>query len=109
MSNAFSDRLYFLYWGLDGSIETRAVGLPSPMLPAADTETCSPQEWVIYVRLMREWCKNNAPMISVTPRASLLGIKALKIGESPMNIANALIFKGADPELKAKALRNIKW
>lgn len=109
MSNAFADRLYFMHWPLDPTIETRAVGLPVPKLPEDDTETCDPQTWVIFVQCLRDWAKNHAPTLQVTPRASLLGIKALKLGESPTQVADALIFRGCDDELRAKALRNVRW
>jgi hypothetical protein len=109
MSQAFMDRLYFMYWPLDASIETRAVGLKPPRLPAPDTEKCEPQTWVVFVQLLREWAKTNAPTLSITPRASLLGIKALALGESPSNVADALIFRGCDSELRDKALRNVSW
>lgn len=109
MSGAFADRLYFMYWPLDPSIEARVGNLKMPKLPAPDTETCSQQDWVVFVQLLREWAKTNAPTLSVTPRASILGIRALQLGESPSEIADALIFRGCDSELRAKALRNVCW
>lgn len=109
MSNAFADRLYFLHWPLDPSIECRAVGLPTPPLPQQSTETCEPKDWVTFVQLLREWASTNAPRLSITPRASLLGIQALAAGESPEDVADGLIFRGCDPDLRDKALRNVRW
>lgn len=109
MSNAFADRLYFLHWPLDPSIECRAVGLPTPPLPKQSDETCDAKDWVTFVQLLREWASTNAPRLSITPRASLLGIKALAAGESPEDVADGLIFRGCDKDLRDKALRNIHW
>jgi hypothetical protein len=40
----------------------------------------------------------------VTPRASLAGLKALAIGETPREVADGLVFRGADEALTRKAL-----
>lgn len=109
MSNAFADRLYFLYWPLDPAIECRAVGLTPPPVKKEKKESCSPEAWVTFVRSIREWAEDNAPTLSITPRASLLGIRALAAGESPEQVADGLIFRGCDKDLKSKALRNVKW
>jgi hypothetical protein len=109
MSNAFADRLYFMYWPLDPSIECRAVGLVPPKAPNESKETCDPKDWVTFVQMLRAWAEDNAPTLSITPRASLLGIQALAVGESPNDVADALIFRGCDKDLKAKALRAVRW
>lgn len=109
MSNAFADRLYFLYWPLDPHIECGFVGLESPPVPEDDVEQCSPAAWVTFVRAMREWAETSAPNLSITPRASLLGVKALAAGESPSQVADGLIFRGCDEDLRKKALSNVHW
>lgn len=109
MSSAFADRLYFMYWPLDPQIECRVVGIPCPPVAEEKFDQCDPVAWVKFVRGLREWAANNAPGLSITPRASLLGIKALAAGESPDAVADGLIFRGCDSDLRKKALRNVHW
>lgn len=109
MSAAFADRLYFVYWPLDPAIECRAVGLPAPALPQEKRSTCGPQQWVKFVQALRSWASENAPTLQVTPRASLAGVQALALGESAENVAEGLIFRGCDAELKTKALNAVRW
>lgn len=40
----------------------------------------------------------------VTPRATLLGITALALGETPAEVAHGLVFRGADDALVSKVL-----
>jgi len=104
MSQAFADRLYFLYWPLDAAIECRAAGLEIPAAPSRRETTCSPQDWGMWVRNLRAWAADNAKTLMVTPRATLAGIQALAIGETPAEVADGLVFRGADRDLKAKCL-----
>ncbi len=104
MSAAFADRLYFIHWPLDPAIECRAAGLPCPDAPERDESTCTIAQWVQWVQAVRAWAESNAPTLMVTPRASLLGKVALALGESPSEIADGLVFRGADKALVAKVL-----
>jgi len=108
MSAAFADRLYFMHWPLDPAIECRAGGLPIPPRSEAKATTCDPATWVTFVRKLREWASVNMPTLMVTPRASLTGLQALALGESPLDVAHGLIFRGADSEMVAKALNAVK-
>lgn len=110
MSAAFADRLYFVHWPLDEQAErawsgvggkAKAIKCPVPREIAADA-------WVDFVQRLREWCTTNAPTIMITPRASIVGLKALAAGESPEQVADGLIFRGADSELRSKALNAVK-
>jgi len=107
-SAAFIDRLYFIYWPIDPAIECRAGGLPIPLRPEPIAKTCNPSEWVTFVRKLREWASSNMPTLMVTPRASLTGLQALALGESPLDVAHGLIFRGADSEMVSKALNAVK-
>lgn len=110
MSNAFMDRLYFLYWPLDPAIECRAVGLPTPPVKEeGEHKEVTPAAWVTFVRNLRDWASANAPTLTITPRASLLGVRALAAGESPAQVADGLIFRGCDDDLKRKALHNVTF
>jgi hypothetical protein len=40
----------------------------------------------------------------VTPRASITGIQALAVGETPLEVAHGLVFRGADKPLVDKVL-----
>jgi energy-coupling factor transporter ATP-binding protein EcfA2 len=104
MSAAFADRLYFLYWPIDPSIECRAAGLTPPKAEPRYETTASAQLWVSFVQSLRAWATVNAPTLMITPRASLAGLKALAAGETPAEVADGLIFRGCDAELKRKAL-----
>lgn len=104
MSAAFADRLYFIHWPLDPAIECRAVGLTPPKPPAQPVGKISPQAWTTFVQDLRSWSVVNCPTLMITPRASLLGTKALALGEAPEHVADALIFRGADAEIRRKAL-----
>jgi hypothetical protein len=108
MSAAFADRLYFIYWPLDAAIECRAAGLAIPARQEPEVKTCNPQAWVTFVRKLREWGAVNMPTLMITPRASLTGIQALALGESPLDVAHGLIFRGADSEMVAKALNAVR-
>lgn len=108
MSAAFMDRLYFMYWPLDPAIECRAAGLPIPHKDKPSQTTVTGQAWVKWVQQIREWCKENMPTLQVTPRASLIGLKALELGESALDVAHALVFRGADSEMVNKALSAVR-
>lgn len=108
MSAAFMDRLYFVHWPIDPAIECRAGGLPIPARQGPSYEPIEPSKWVSWVQRLRSWAVDNAPTLMVTPRASLAGLKALAIGESPMDVADALVFRGADSELRSKALNAVR-
>lgn len=104
-SAAFMDRLYFVHWPLDPAIEARAAEMAEPLRPAErKIEELSPKRWVEFVQRVREYAKVNVPTLMVTPRASLVGLEALSLGEHPMDVADALIFRGADAEIKSKVL-----
>lgn len=51
-----------------------------------------------------DWTKTNMPTLHITPRASIEGQKALLLGESPAEVADGLVFRGCDSEMRAKAL-----
>jgi len=108
MSAAFADRLYFIHWPLDPAIECRAAGLPIPARSELTSATVTPQEWVAWVRKVREWAKVEMPTLQVTPRASLIGLQALALGEHPQDVADALVFRGADDEMRGKALKAVR-
>lgn len=101
-SEAFKDRLYFMYWPLDPAIECKAAGLPCPPAPERAETTCSPAEWVTWVQAVRAM---HIPEIDPGQRASLEGIRALSIGENPEEVAHALVFRGADQPMIDKVLR----
>lgn len=107
MSAAFMDRLYFVYWPIDPAIECRVAGLPIPAPPQRNVRTCTPQAWGKWVMDVREYCKDNAPTVMVTPRATILGIKAMECGEGLEEIADGLVFRGADPELRNRILSGV--
>lgn len=104
MSAAFADRLYFIHWPLDPAIECRLAGLPIPARPEVASKKIDKQTWVTFVQRIREWSLTNAPTLMVTPRASIVGLTALSLGESPEQVADGLIFRGADKDLRDKAL-----
>lgn len=108
MSAAFADRLYFMHWPLDAAIECRIGGLPIPSMPNKPVRKVSTSDWVQWVRNVRVYCDANAPTVQVTPRASITGIKALALGEAPEDVADALVFRGCDAELRTKILHNVR-
>jgi len=108
MSGAFRDRMYFIHWPIDPSIECRAAGLAEVPAPTREVKTCTPAKWVTWVMKMRAWTVANAPTIVVTPRASLDGIKALAAGETPEEVAHGLVFRGADSAMVDKALAAVR-
>jgi hypothetical protein len=103
-SFAYMDRLYFLHWELDQNIERRACGRPPVKRQARKVETCSAASWGAWVEEVREWTRVNTPTIQVTPRATFAGLKALSAGETPLEVAHGLIFRGADSALTGKIL-----
>jgi MoxR-like ATPase len=112
MSAAFKDRLYFMLWPVDEQAERAWAGVGGKAkrqieaLPEAREITAV--AWVDYVQAMREWARTNAPTLQITPRASKVGLKALACGETPAQVADGLIFRGADAELRTKALNAVR-
>src|SRR6185503_5080717 len=104
MSEAFKDRLYFVEWPLDPNIERRATGRPLVKVPEREVFTCSVSQWGEWVENTRAYCKANAPEIKVSPRATFQGKLALSIGETPLEAAHGLVFRGADSALTGKVL-----
>ena len=68
-----------------------------------------PKDWVKYVQELRKWAASNAPTLMITPRASLAGVRALACGETPDEVADGLIFRGADEEIRRKAMNAVRW
>lgn len=103
---AFMDRLYFMHWPQDPAIECRAAGLPCPKVPERALATCTPGEWVRWLQAVRAFTEKNAPTLSrfTGQRAALEGLRLLALGETPAEVADGLVFKGADPVLVAKVL-----
>lgn len=110
MSAAFADRLYFVHWPLDEQSERAWAGVTGKGKSIAQTapRSVSKQAWVDFVQKLREWATTNAPTLMITPRASLTGLVALECGESPEQVADGLIFRGADDEIVRKALAAVK-
>jgi hypothetical protein len=108
MSGAFKDRLYFMHWPLDPAIEMREggrkVARPEPRTP----RPIDAGAWVNFVTDVREWAERNAPTLHVTPRASIVGKIALAAGEAVEDVADGLIFRGCDAELRSKVLANVR-
>jgi MoxR-like ATPase len=103
-SFAYMDRLYFVHFEIDPNIERRACGRPLVKRPARKAETCSAANWGAWVEEVRAWTKENTPTIQVTPRATFSGLKALAAGETPLEAAHGLVFRGADSALVDKIL-----
>jgi MoxR-like ATPase len=107
MAGAFKDRLYFMYWPLDKNIERRACGRSLVKVPArkGSVRDVSPEAWGRWIEEIRDWTEKNCPaQIHVSTRAVIEGLKALAAGETPEEVADGLIFKGADDSMVAKAL-----
>lgn len=96
--SAFSERFTFLEWDYDTDLERKVT---FQINPKADT-------WLAWVWKAREFCKKNFPKILISPRAAFKGAEYLKDGKiTPAEIAEALIFKGADGETVKKVLAAI--
>lgn len=96
--SAFSERFTFLEWDYDTDLERKVTFLINPN---ADT-------WLAWVWKAREFCKKNFPKIMISPRASFKGAEYLKDGKiTPAEIAEGLIFKGADKDTVTKILHNV--
>lgn len=111
MSAAFADRLYFVHWPLDEQGERMWSGVGGKaknQIPSTTGRQINGSAWVDFVQNLREWAKANAPTLMITPRASITGLKALACGESPEQVADGLIFRGADSELRSKALAAVR-
>lgn len=113
MSAAFKDRLYFVHVPLDENIERRAVGLPEQARKVRQEPTTDAKAWVEWVTKVRAWIDANQATLAgdrsytpvvVSPRASLDGIRALAAGETYREVADGLVFRGADSVLTNKIL-----
>ena len=64
----------------------------------------SPEAWGRWIEEIRDWTERTAAQIHVSTRAVVEGLKALAAGETPEEVADGLVFKGADDAMVAKAL-----
>lgn len=103
---AFAERFIYMNWEYDEVME-RQVAL------AINSDAV---EWVDFIQSLRKYCKETHPEIIVTPRATFHGASFLLDGVlDTKEIAEAVIFKGLDPDtvkavLKAVNLpKNKKW
>ena len=105
-SAAFTDRLYYIFWPLDPNIERRATGRPAVKAPGRTgaVREITPAAWGRWVEEVRAWADKAAPTLQVTPRATIIGLKALAAGETPEEVAHGLVFRGADAAMVSKAL-----
>lgn len=110
MSHALKDRLYFIFWPTDRNIMYRSLGMKK-VYPAPDRveETVAPDAWGDYVDRMMDWAAVNAPTLSIGPRAGILGAQMLEAGETPDEVADGLIFRGVDAEIRRKAMNSVRW
>lgn len=106
-SGAFMDRLYFMYWPLDRSIMRSYANLPRQAAPRREYWKVSPESWERWIEGVMDYCERAVPTLAVTPRAAIVGIKALSLGESPEEVADALVFRGADSDMRSKVLSNV--
>lgn len=107
-SAAFVDRLYFMYWPIDPTIECRAMGMVAPRIETAPHRTCTPQVWGTFVQNLRRWASVSMPTLMVTPRATFEGARAMQLGESVDQVMDGLIFRGCDQEMRNKALQSVR-
>jgi dynein-related subfamily AAA family protein len=92
---AFADRFTYLNWEVDTKLERK---LANAVNENAD-------KWVDWIQAVRKYCAASYPMIQVTPRATIKGAKYLKHTDHPIEeIAEALIFKGADNDTKVRIM-----
>ncbi len=84
---AFADRFTFINWDYDHKLErTIALSLNEKA-----------ESWLAFVWSVRDYCRTNAPMVLVTPRATFKGARYLKDGLlSFKQIVNGTIFKGLE-------------
>lgn len=104
------DRFYFLLWGYDAELEMALCGdatgynaraidtlVPVEMTPARGADWCG--------RVQRLRNAAQGERIIISPRASLMGLKALAAGLSPAQVENALVWKGLAADKRAKIER----
>lgn len=96
MSEAFKDRLYFVHWPIDANIENRACGLPFEPTPERKVWTCTVAQWGTWVKKCRAYCAVNFPTLYVGSRATHTGLLALACGETPLEVAHGVVFRGLD-------------
>jgi cobaltochelatase CobS len=84
------DRFYFIPWNYDEKLE-RAI--------------CPNVEWVERVQKYRRGADKIKARVVISPRASIMGAKALAAGDTVAQAEEALIWKGMDSELKSRILQ----
>lgn len=92
---AFSERFTFIEWDYDLNLEE------------AITLSINPKagSWLKWVRAVRTYAKQNHPKLIVSPRASFRGAEYLNdSGWKPVDIAEAVLFKGIDKDTKSAIL-----
>lgn len=93
---AFLERFSFLGWGYDLAMEKSVALNINPKNGPA---------WLAFVRAVRTYCADNGIRLWASPRASFKGCNMLRdSGWSPEDIADAVLFKGIDPDTRARVL-----
>lgn len=95
---AFLDRFAQLVWGYDENLERRIA--PSSSFTA---------EWVTLVQTCRANAKRHGLRVTISPRATIAGIKLLKEGLSQAATIKACIKKGMNDEQLKLVTENVRW
>lgn len=107
-SAAFIDRLYFLYWPRDRNLMRSHAGMPNePRAERPKPRKIENSAWERWCEKAEDWCEQNAPQMKITSRAYWTGVKALACGETPYEVADGMVFRGCDDDLRSKLLNAV--
>jgi hypothetical protein len=86
LDGSVRDRFHFVQWDTDKTLEHQL----------ASAHFAKSSAWVNWIQSVRAIVKRDHPKVTCTQRASIEGAQLLALGMKPANIAEMLVFRGAD-------------
>jgi cobaltochelatase CobS len=108
MDAALLDRFYFMGWDYDHALELALCGETGPY---NDRHVIKPVPRAITAAMSSDWCNRVQRLrgaiqpgdrLIISPRASLMGIKALSAGLNNQQVENALVWKGCKADVRRR-------
>lgn len=103
------DRGAVIAWGLDEGLEAAMIGVAEPSTPV-DIGTGgipTPEQWLSRVRAFRAAVDKLGLRMVVSPRAVMYGHRMAATGIGMDHLTDALLYKGASPDVRTKINANL--
>ncbi len=110
LDGATLDRFANLYWPVDEALEAVLSGQKATpqKLDISEGGTCPKEEWLSFIRQIREVLDNQGIRHIVSPRATLNGRALFDQGIGRALVEELVIWKGLDQDTRIQVLNNLK-